>query len=87
MTHSQIDRIVEDAMRRTAEALNPGGASSGDVPEKGPPGVELPIQNVDVIAEKVNFRLSLDPEIFFRYNVFKARVKALGKEWDGTISD
>jgi hypothetical protein len=74
MTKEQIDQIVEQAMQRTAEALTGGNRSVEDIPQQG---IDLPIETVITDTEKVNLRLSLDPEIFFRYNVFKARVKSL----------
>jgi hypothetical protein len=50
-------------------------------------GVNLPLEEVQLADEKVNYRIALNPEIFFRYTVFKARVASLGRKWDGTFSD
>jgi hypothetical protein len=60
MTKEQIDQIVEQAMQRTAEALTGGNRSVEDIPQQG---IDLPIETVITDTEKVNLKLSLDPEI------------------------
>jgi hypothetical protein len=56
------------------------------VPDKLP-GTPVPGEDVEVIDEKINYRVKLNPEIFYRYSVFKARTEQLGNEWKGDFSD
>jgi hypothetical protein len=37
------------------------------------PGTALPIEEVELVREKVNYKITLNPEIFYRYSIFKAR--------------
>ncbi|MCJ7609202.1 hypothetical protein MUP00_05985, partial [Candidatus Bathyarchaeota archaeon] len=40
------------------------------------PGKELPLEDVELIGEKVNYKIALNPEIFYRYSIFKAKAAA-----------
>ena len=50
-------------------------------------GTPVPGEDVEVVDEKINYRVKLNPEIFYRYSVFKARTEQLGNEWKGDFSD
>ncbi|MCJ7632050.1 hypothetical protein MUP77_06605 [Candidatus Bathyarchaeota archaeon] len=51
------------------------------------PGISVPVEEVELVGEKINYKVALNPEIFYRYSVFKARAEALGNKWDGDFSD
>jgi len=56
--------------------------------ERLPPGVmPLEAEDVEVVGEKVNYKVALNPEIFWRYNVFKAETERRGRKWGGDFSD
>ena len=74
--------IAEKVYEKVSERL--GAAKEG---EGSPSEVELPMEEAEVVGEKVNYKLALNPEIFWRYNVFKAEVMRRGKKWEGTLSD
>lgn len=48
---------------------------------------EFPGEDIEVVGEKVNYKISLNPSIFSRYDKFKAVVLRRGKEWTGDFSD
>ena len=57
--------------------------------ERLPPGI-MPVEaeDVEVIGEKVNYKVALNPEIFWRYNVFKAENERRGGvKWAGSFAD
>ena len=60
---------VGEAMKKFMESLNPEVKPVEPTPQT----VQLPIEDVQLAGEKVNYRIALNPEIFFRYSVFKAR--------------
>jgi hypothetical protein len=77
------DKLVERIAQRVIEELKPKVP-----PEELPPGVvSLPMEEVEVVGEKVNYKVALNPEIFHRYNTFKAEVTRRGKKWEGDFSD
>jgi len=43
------------------------------------PGVAVPVEDVELVGEEINYKVALNPEIFYRYSVFKARAAALGR--------
>lgn len=56
------------------------------------PDGAVPLEEVEVIGEKVNYRVALNPEIFYLYSVFKAQNTRLAKTsgaplWKGDFSD
>lgn len=52
-----------------------------------PPGKEAPVEDVELIGEKVNYKIALNPEIFYRYSIFKAQAARMGRQWNGSLSD
>ena len=85
-------KVLERLKRILPANLEPGGASDSKGASDGkssglPEGVELIGEAVDVEAEKVNYKIALNPEIFHRYNVFKAESARRGRKWEGTFSD
>jgi hypothetical protein len=65
-----VIQIVEEAMTHAVEAISPEVRPVEDLPQE----VQLPIEDVQLAGEKVNYCIALNPEIFFRYNVFKASI-------------
>jgi len=61
---------------------------SGYVPAGTPSGIsDFPGEVIEVIGEKVNYKVALDPEIFSTYNKFKAVCIKRGTNWDKDFSD
>lgn len=94
----QAAKLVTEAIRSEfAEILkgkNPENALHNGNPQSSttqPASLQgtLPIEaeDVEVIGEKVNYKVALNPEIFWRYNVFKAEVERRGRKWNGSFSD
>lgn len=84
--------ITEDFVDRVAKRvvdLQKVDPISPENSKKLPPGVEpIVIDEVEVEGEKVNYKVALNPEIFYRYNVFKAESERRGgKKWTGNFSD
>ena len=53
-----------------------------------PSGIsDFPGTEIEITGEKVNYKISLNPAIFSRYDKFKAVVLRRGKEWKGDFSD
>jgi len=77
-------QLVEEVARRVVELLKGGNQQSSKPPVEAVP---LEAEDVEVVGEKVNYKVALNPEIFWRYNVFKAEVERRGRKWDGTFSD
>jgi hypothetical protein len=77
MTREDVIEIVEEAMKHVVAAISPEVVP---VEEPAPQTVQLPIETVQFAGEKVNYRIALNPEIFFRYSVFKARAASLGRK-------
>ena len=42
------------------------------------PGKEIPLEDVELVGEKVNYKIALNPEIFYRYSILKVKVAASG---------
>jgi hypothetical protein len=82
ITRVDVIEIVGEAMKQIAEVISPEVKPGENLPQD----VQLPLEDVQLAGEKVNYRIALNPEIFFRYSVFKARVKALGRTWDAARS-
>jgi hypothetical protein len=76
-----VSEAVGEAMRKLIESISP---ETKPVEPPTPQNVQLPKENVQLAGEKVNYRIALNPEIFFRYSVFKARATSLGNKWEGT---
>jgi len=81
-------QLVEEVARRVVELLkteNPLFSKRSDARSEGVPPLEA--EDVEVIGEKVNYKVALNPEIFWRYNVFKAEAERRGRPWNGSFSD
>ena len=70
-------KVVE--LLRSGEEHEREGLSVGLMP--------IEAEDVEVIGEKVNYKVALNPEIFWRYNVFKAETERRGRKWAGNFSD
>jgi hypothetical protein len=73
-----VIEIVGEAMKQVVESISPEVKPVENLPQE----VQLPIKDVQLAGEKVNYRTALNPGIFFRYSVFKVRVASPGREWD-----
>ncbi|MCJ7630955.1 hypothetical protein MUP77_00945, partial [Candidatus Bathyarchaeota archaeon] len=51
------------------------------------PGIAVATEDIELVGEKINYKVALNPEIFYRYSVFKAKAESLGNKWDGGFSD
>lgn len=71
----RVEAVVERFMSGTAPSGRPSGVT------------DFPAEDVEVVGEKLNYKLALNPAIFSRYDRFKAIVKKRGKTWTGDFSD
>jgi hypothetical protein len=62
-----VTEIVGEAMKQVVESISPEVKPVEDLPQD----VQLPPEDVQLAGEKVNYRIALNPEIFFKYSVFK----------------
>jgi hypothetical protein len=76
-----VERIMNDA--RTGRPIQSGPAITQPITVPFVPVGE----EVEVVGDKINYKVALNPEVFYLYNVFKAEVKRRGKEWKGTFGD
>jgi len=77
--------FVGEVARKVVEILR---EDAGRGLEKLPRGVSpLEAEDVEVVGEKVNYKVALNPEIFWRYNIFKAETERRGRTWGGDFSD
>jgi len=44
-------------------------------------------EEVEVIGERINYKVSLNPEIFYLYSIFKAEAERKGNKWSGEFGD
>lgn len=79
----EIVRKVTDILRKEQSPPSPSTPKT----EKLPEGVSPIGEEVEVVGEKVNYKVALNPEIFHFYNLFKAEVERRGRKWDGDFSD
>ena len=70
ITREDVIEIVGEAMKQVVEEISPEVKPVKEVPQD----VQIPLEDVQLAGEKVNYRIALNPEIFFRYNVFKASI-------------
>jgi hypothetical protein len=80
----QRQQLAEEVARRVAELLK------NETPQRSTRSAEvLPLEaeDVEVVGEKVNYKVALNPEIFWRYSVFKAEAERRGRQWNGSFSD
>jgi len=81
-------QLVEEVARRVVELLkseNPWASKHSDARSEAL--LPLEAEDVEVVGEKVNYKVALNPEIFWRYNVFKAEAERRGRSWNGSFSD
>jgi hypothetical protein len=87
-TQQLPQELVEEVARRVVELLKGENESRTKRSEPREEGVlPLEAEDVEVVGEKVNYKVALNPEIFWRYSVFKAEAERRGRKWDGTFSD
>jgi hypothetical protein len=72
-----VVEIVGEAMKQLMDTLIDPEMRQGRV-DDDLTGVNLPIEDVQFSGEKVNYRIALNPEIFYRYTVSKAKVAPWG---------
>lgn len=75
------DRLerVEAVINRFMSGVSPSGEPSGIT--------DFPGEEIEVIGEKINYKVALDPEIFSTYNKFKGICIKRGTNWDKDFSD
>lgn len=78
----EVTKTFKDELRRLME-----GSSQKLTADEKLPRTPLEAEDVEVVGEKVNYKVALNPEIFWRYNVFKAEAERRGKKWNGSFSD
>lgn len=47
----------------------------------------IPLEEITVVGQRVNYRVALNPEVLTRYHTFLAVVAQLGREWSGDFGD
>jgi uncharacterized C2H2 Zn-finger protein len=90
---SLADELADDVVARVVERARDGGRIGQ--PVQAGPAVAQPVavpfvpvgEEVEVVGDKINYKIALNPEVFYLYNVFKAEVKRRGREWKGTFGD
>jgi hypothetical protein len=76
-----VERIRNDARMGQPVQANPAAAQPVAVPF-------VPVgEEVEVVGDKINYKIALNPEVFHLYNIFKAEVRRRGREWKGTFGD
>jgi len=61
---------------------------SGYTPTGNPSGVtNFPGEEIEILGEKLNYKIALNPAIFSRYDKFKAVVLRRGGSWTGDFAD
>lgn len=76
---------VDAIAKRVTELLEKGDEKSGAT--QLPPGVTPIGEEVEVKGEKINYKVALNPEIFYFYSIFKAEAVRRGRKWEGDFSD
>ncbi|MBU1082638.1 MAG: hypothetical protein KKB59_19285 [Spirochaetes bacterium] len=85
-TKETADTHLEERIERMENILNT--LFSGYDLTGNPSGIsDFPGEEIEVIGEKVNYKIALDPEIFSTYNKFKAICEKRGNTWDKDFSD
>jgi uncharacterized C2H2 Zn-finger protein len=90
---SLVDELADDVIPRVVERIRNGeriGQSIQANPVVAQP-VAVPFvpvgEEVEVVGDKINYKVALNPEVFHLYNIFKAEVRRRGREWKGTFGD
>ena len=78
----KVGRLTEGASRSLPEASRSLTAS-----QKVPEGAAPMGEEVEVKGEKINYKVALNPEIFYLYSIFKAEAERKGNRWDGDFGD
>ena len=61
---------------------------SGYTPTGNPSGItNFPGEEIEILGEKLNYKIALNPAIFSRYDKFKAVVLRRGGTWTGDFAD
>lgn len=86
------DTLTDDMVKRIAKEVV-SMMQNPITPDPPPQGLQsAPIEEVEVIGQKINYKIALSPDVFWRFNVFKAqnqRLVAMGKakQFTGDMSD
>ncbi|MCJ7631803.1 hypothetical protein MUP77_05320 [Candidatus Bathyarchaeota archaeon] len=70
---------IDDLVHQVMDAMGPRANPQGN-PQNQMPVQNLPIEEVELVGEKVKYKIALDPEIFYRHSIFKAQVERLGNK-------
>jgi hypothetical protein len=90
VTPETVRAIVSEAIRPLQEALGrltEGASGRLTASQKVPEGATPMGEEVEVKGEKINYKVALNPEIFYLYSIFKAEAERRGNKWDGDFGD
>ena len=76
--YDRLDRM-EGLVNRFMSGDSSFGGSSGII--------DFPGEVIEIVGEKVNYKVALNPEIFSTYNKFKAICAKRGTPWNKDFSD
>lgn len=80
------NNLVDERLERMENIINT--LLSGYDPTGNPSGIsDFPGEEIEVIGEKINYKIALDPAIFSTYNKFKAICIKRGNKWEKDFSD
>jgi hypothetical protein len=89
VTDPEVISIIRNALSGT-EGEAPA-TQEGEVKEPEtyplPEGAVRIGEEIEVPSEKINFKVALNPEIFYFYDVFKAEAERRGNKWEGDFGD
>ena len=77
-----MDRRISD-LEKTVGLILSGPPSPGTAPTV----IDVPMEEVEVKANQLNYKGSLDPLIFSLYSKFKGVAVKQGHPWDGDFAD
>jgi hypothetical protein len=90
---SLVDELADDVIPRVVERIRkevkidqPMQVASPVAQPSAVPFVPVG-EEVEVVGDKINYKVALNPEVFHLYNIFKAEVRRRGREWKGTFGD
>jgi pyruvate/2-oxoglutarate dehydrogenase complex dihydrolipoamide acyltransferase (E2) component len=98
-TQNQTQNVQQQTIQQAPTPTKPATPSAKEIASellkliKGGEGVEIPPgatpmgEEVEVKGEKINYKVALNPEIFFLYSIFKAEAERKGNKWDGDFGD
>ncbi len=85
-TEEPDDAPLDDRVERLEDII--ANLLGGYAPNGQPSGItDFPGEEIEIIGEKINYKIALNPAIFSRYDKFKAVVIKRGKSWTGDFAD